>query len=235
MDTKEIEYKDGDVTCRAFVAIPEGSGPFPCVLVAHAWNGRDEFVCDKARLLAERGCVGFALDVYGDARLGGSVEENQALMTPFAEDRAMLRQRLLAAVGAAQSLPAVDAARMAAIGYCFGGLCALDLARAGADVLGVVSFHGLFTGTEHAGDRIKAKVLALHGHEDPMVPPEAVLEFEQEMTAAGADWQVHAYGNTYHAFTNPQANDVSFGTVYHPDMDRRSWKSMNDFLDELFG
>lgn len=234
MATKELEYKDGEVTCKAYVAVPEGAGPFPCVLVAHAWNGRDAFVCEKARKMAERGCVGFALDVYGDARLGGTVEENQALMAPFAEDRAMLRQRLLAALAAATALPEVDASRVAVIGYCFGGLCALDFARAGADVRGVVSFHGLFTGTDIAASGIRAKVLALHGHEDPMVPPEAVLEFQKEMTAAGADWQVHAYGNTYHAFTNPEADDVGFGVKYDADMDRRSWKSMNDFLDELF-
>jgi dienelactone hydrolase len=130
--------------------------------------------------------------------------------------------------------PEVDAKRLAAMGYCFGGLTVLDLARSGADVRGVVSFHGLFNAPEtSAGASISAKVLCLHGYDDPMVPPESVLALAAELTAAGADWQIHAYGNTLHAFTNPAANDPGFGAVYNADADRRSAQALNDFLAEV--
>lgn len=148
----------------------------------------------------------------------------------------MLQRRMEAALAAVKLMPWTDGGRIAAIGFCFGGLCALDLARSGADIKGVVSFHGLLGAPEHTqNNRIKAKVLALHGHDDPMVPVEQVIAFEQEMTRAGADWQLHVYGNTMHAFTNPMANDPGFGTVYQKDADRRSWQSMKNFLEEIFG
>jgi len=140
-----------------------------------------------------------------------------------------------AARAAAKQLSWVDASQCAAIGFCFGGLCVLDLARTGSDLQGVVSFHGLLGAPGNTdGNVVKAKVLVLHGHDDPMVSVEQVIAFEQEMTRAGADWQLHCYGNTMHAFTNPLANDPKFGTVYQPDADRRSWQAMQNFLNELF-
>lgn len=237
VQTREVEYFDGDVRMLGFLAYDDAvSVPVPAVLVAHMWGGREGFVCDKARALAELGYVGFALDLYGDAKVGLSPEENARLMQPFLEDRALLQRRMQLALEAVRGLDRVDRTRIAAIGFCFGGLCVLDLARTGADVCGVVSFHGLLKPPGNTqGNKIQAKVLVLHGHDDPMVPVEDVVALEQELTEAGADWQVHVYGHTMHAFTNPKANDPSFGTVYHPVADRRSWLAMRNFLEEIFG
>ena len=211
------------------------TGSRPGVLVAHAWRGRGEHEEAKARQLAELGYVGFALDLYGKGVRGGSVEENRRLMQPYMDDRALLQGRMALALRVAREQPEVEERRLAAIGFCFGGLCVLDLARSGAEVEGVVSFHGLFTppGNTH-GNRIRAKVLILHGWDDPMARPEALLALGNELTAMQADWQIHAYGNAMHAFTNPAANDPEFGTVYQADADRRSWESTRAFLAELF-
>jgi dienelactone hydrolase len=207
----------------------------PAVLISHAWGGRDHFVAEKARMLAALGYVGFALDVYGKGISGSSKEENAKLMQPFMEDRAKLQQRMKAALTALTQLPQVDSHKIAAIGFCFGGLCVLDLARTGVALQGVVSFHGLLGMPENTkGNKIKAKILALHGRDDPMVPPEQVHAFQEELTQAAADWQFVTYGHTVHAFTNPVANDPDFGTVYHADADRRSWQAMKNFFAEIF-
>lgn len=231
-----VTYLDGEVVLEAFFAFDDAhSERRPAVMINHTWVGRDAFVAEKAQKLAELGYVGFAVDMYGKGVLGSGPEENMRLMQPFMQDRAMLQQRMKAALLAVKLLPWVDDGKIAAIGFCFGGLCVLDLARTGADIKGVVSFHGLLGAPGNIqGNQIKAKVLALHGHDDPMVPPDQVLAFEQEMTEAGADWQLHAYGNTMHAFTNPNANDPSFGTVYQANADRRSWQAMQNFLAEAF-
>ncbi|MGD2167911.1 MAG: dienelactone hydrolase family protein [Gammaproteobacteria bacterium] len=235
MADKLIEYTHDGATLEAFMAWDESrAGPLPGVLIAHAWAGRGEFECEKARMLAGLGYCAFALDLYGKGVLGSGPEENAQLMKPFVEDRALLQSRLSAALQAFADQPEVDAQRIAAIGFCFGGLCVLDLARIGAPVNGVVSLHGLFNPPGNTtGNKIDAKVLALHGHDDPMVPVEMVNALEQELTDAGADWQIHAYGNTMHAFTNPQANDPSLGTVYNPVAARRAWVVTEDFLEEV--
>ena len=156
-------------------------------------------------------------------------------MKPFLEDRAMLQSCLVKILETLQTQTEVDESNIAAMGFCFGGLCALDLARIGADLKGVVSFHGLFGAPGNTeGNKIKAKVLALHGHEDPMVPVEAVSDLQNELNAAGADWQIYVYGDTMHAFTNPVANDPSFGTVYSEKADKRSWQALLNFLEEIF-
>ncbi len=231
-----LNYLDDDVVLEAFFAVDDAlTGRRPAVLICHAWAGRNDFVEEKAKQLATLGYVGFALDMYGKGILGTSIEENSALMQPFMQDRVKLQKRVTAALNAVRLMPWVDDTRIAAIGYCFGGLCALDLARSGANVVGVVSLHGLLNAPELPSTKpITAKVLALHGHDDPMVPVAAVQAFEEEMTNAAVDWQVHAYGNTMHAFTNPQANDPGFGTVYNTLADRRSWISTQNFLHELF-
>ncbi|MDD5274052.1 MAG: dienelactone hydrolase family protein [Methylovulum sp.] len=234
--TNTTHYLDGDVVLEAFFAFDDSiEGRRPAVLISHAWGGRDEFVAEKAKRLAQLGYLGFALDMYGNGKLGGSAEENNQLMQPVLADRAMLQQRIKAALATVKLMPWVDDSKIAAMGFCFGGLCVLDLARTGVDIKGVVSFHGLLGAPDNLKDvAIKAKVLALHGHDDPMVPVEHVIAFEKEMTVAGADWQLHAYGNTMHAFTNPVANNPEFGTVYQVDADRRSWVAMQNFLVEIF-
>ena len=235
MQKELIEYRDANTALEAFVVHDGSAVKKPAVLVSHAWAGRSDFECKKAEALAELGYVGFAMDNYGKGVLGNSMEENSALMTPFIEDRAKLRQRLLAGLETASSLDFVDTGRIAAIGFCFGGLCVLDLARSGADVKGVVSFHGLFGAPENLPNgSITAKVLALHGHDDPMVPPESVLALETELSEAGADWQIHSYGNAAHAFTNPEANMPENGMMYNANADRRSWQAMKNFLAEIF-
>lgn len=229
-------YVDGDVLLEAFFAFDDAvTEQRPAVLINHTWAGRDQFVADKAIKLAELGYVGFAVDMYGKGILGNGPAENAQLMQPFMEDRAMLQKRIQAALAAVRLLPWVDDSKIAAMGFCFGGLCVLDLARTGADLKGVVSFHGLLVPPENIPNpKINAKILALHGHDDPMVPPAHVLAFEQEMTQAGADWQLHCFGHTMHAFTNPVANDSARGTVYQADADRRSWQLMQNFFTEIF-
>tara|TARA_Y100001960_G_C14695191_1_gene838620 strand:- start:71 stop:775 length:705 start_codon:yes stop_codon:yes gene_type:complete len=233
MNTEEITYQYEDKNYIGFVAYPEKELA-PLVLIAHTWAGRDSFVEEKAKELAELGYVAMAVDMYGDGKVGSSTEENQSLMTPLVENRDHLKGVIKAALTSGKSLKGVDVNKVAAIGYCFGGLVVLDLARSGTELNGVVSFHGLLMGSEIAKDGIRSKVLVLHGERDPMVPLDMVDEFQKEMTQANADWQLHSYGNTYHAFTNPEANDASLGTQFNKDSNNRSWQSMNNFFDEIF-
>jgi dienelactone hydrolase len=231
-----VDYQHNGATHQAFMAWDDAfEGTRPGVLVAHAWAGRTEFEESRARWLASLGYVGFALDMYGKGIRGNSTEENTALMTPLLEDRGKLQGRMATALQVMQEQPLVNTAHCAAIGYCFGGLCVLDLARAGTAITGVISVHGLFNPADNvAGTPIHAKVLCLHGYDDPMAPPQSVLDLAAELSAAGADWQLHAFGGTQHAFTNPQANDPQMGTVYSASADARSTVAMESFLRELF-
>ena len=231
-----IEYEHDGALLEGFLAYDDAlAGSRPAVMIAHAWAGRGEFECDKARGLAKLGYAGFAADAYGKGVFGKDREENANRMQVFLDDRAKLQSRLSASLAAMKAQPEADASQVAAMGFCFGGLCVLDLARSGADLKGVVSFHGLLGAPDGmTGADIKAKVLVLHGHDDPMAQVDAVVALEKELTAAGADWQIHVYGNTLHAFTNPAANDPDFGTVYDAAAERRSWQAMRNFLDELF-
>jgi dienelactone hydrolase len=229
-------YLHDQVVLEGFFAYDDALvGQRPVVLIHHTWVGRDAFVAEKAKKLAALGYLAFATDLYGQGVLGDTPEACAKLMQPFIENRALLQQRLLVALTAVKLLPWADNQRIAAIGFCFGGLCALDFARTGADLRGVVSFHGLLTQPENLPNpNIKAKILVLHGHDDPMVPPEQVLALQTELSQAKADWQVHTYGLTVHAFTNPTANNPEFGTVYSVSADQRSWQAMELFLAEVF-
>jgi dienelactone hydrolase len=234
--TRTHDYYDSGVRFEAWVATPPaGAGRRqPAVLVAHTWAGRGDFECRKAEALAELGYVGVALDLYGGARRGSGPEENRAMMAPLLADRSVLRARLLAGLAAVRTLPEVDRDRVGAIGFCFGGLCALDLARSGADVRGVVSFHGLLDPPQGIElPPIRAAVLVLNGHQDPWVKPEHVVALGRELDAAGADWQLHDYGGVYHAFTNPAAQSRESGALYNARADRRSWRSLCAFLEEV--
>ncbi|HDY83616.1 MAG TPA: carboxymethylenebutenolidase [Halieaceae bacterium] len=231
-----VEYTDGDTLLEGYLAYDDTvSGSRPCIIIAHTWAGRSEFECKQADKLARLGYVGFALDMYGKGVLGNGPEENEVLMTPFMEDRPALQQRMAAALATAGQQPEVDAAKMASMGYCFGGLCSLDLARTSSSILGAVSFHGLFLPPGNTeGNKVSAKVLCLHGNDDPMVPVDSVIGLEKELTEAGADWQIHAYGNTLHAFTNTDAASPEMGMAYSATADRRSWTSLVNFLEEVF-
>jgi dienelactone hydrolase len=242
IQTHELIYKNhhshnhDNTPLHGFYAYDDSfSGKRPVVLVAHDWRGRNEFAEKNAQLLAEMGYIGFAIDMYGKGQQGKTKEEKLALMQPLMNDRTLLCERIVAAVHAIESLPQADTSNIAAIGFCFGGLCVLDLARSAADIRGVVSFHGLLGASPlHLPKLIKAKILALHGQDDPMVPPEQVQCFAEEMTTAQADWQLHIYGNTTHAFMNPQANDPEAGLVYNPQTEKRAWRLAEDFLREIF-
>lgn len=209
--------------------------PRPGILVSHTIRGRTDFEDARAVALAEMGYVGLALDLYGTHTRNSDIDAYRSLMNALKADRPALQRRLLDWVDVLKAQAEVDDAALAAMGYCFGGLCVLDLARTSNDLAGVASFHGLFdppgNTTEH---RITAKVLALHGWDDPLASPEAVAALAAELTGQGADWQIHAYGNTLHAFTNPAANDNDAGTVYNERADERSWLALQNFLDELF-
>lgn len=237
MKTDYIDYQDGDIALEGYLAWDDSAAaPRPVVLVAHDWSGRREYACSMAERVAELGYCGFAVDIYGKGVFGkdGDKAGNSALMTPFVEDRALLRQRMKAALQIARLLPQVDPEQVATMGFCFGGMAALELARSGVAIAGAVSVHGLLGVSDLPTEKIQAKVLCLHGHDDPMVEPGAVLAFEEEMTQAGADWQVHVFGGTRHAFTNPAAHDPDFGTVYDERANARSLRLIADFLNEIF-
>jgi dienelactone hydrolase len=237
LKTKNVDYQDGQIALEGYYAADDKAGQKrPAVLVAHDWSGKNEFACHKAEKLAELGYVGFAIDMFGKGKRGQTKEEKSALIQPLVSDRQALQKRILAGFETLKTLEGVDTSRLGAIGFCFGGLCAIDLARSGADVKAIVSFHGLLHAPENlATHPIKASILALHGFDDPMVTMDKVTAFGNEMTHAKANWQLDIYGHAMHAFTNPQANDHDFGTVYNKQADTRSWVAMKNFFNEIFG
>ncbi len=232
-----IEYAHEDTLLEGILAIDEVQpSRLPGVLIAHAWSGRSSFEVSKARALAARGYAAFAIDVYGKGVHGADAAENQRLMAPWLADRKRLQARLKTALATFTRHPRVDARRIVVMGYCFGGLCALDMARSGAAIRGAVSFHGLLEPpTTEPATPVAAKILVLHGYDDPFCPPSALTKFAAEMTARGADWQVHAYGHTQHSFTNPEAARPDLGTAYHEAADARAWCSLLNFLEEVLG
>ncbi len=236
MHNEFIDYFDKETRLRGYLAYnTETAIPRPGVLIAHAWAGRDTFVNEKADWLATQGYAAFALDTYGKDILGSDNEENASLMKPFMDDRNLLLQRIAAGLATLENQAAVDTKQIAVMGYCFGGLCALDLARSGIDIKGAISIHGLFTPPENVPHKtIKAKILALHGQDDPMCPPDMVQAFAKEMDAAKADWQINIYGNTKHAFTNPNANSPELGLQFNEHANSRAERAILDFLQQIF-
>lgn len=235
MHTANYIYQHDEQSLTGFLAYGEQiATPRPAVLVVHDWSGRNELACQKALMLAQLGYVGFAVDMYGEGRIGETNDEKKALMQPLLNDRHFLQARIRAAFDALCTLDYVDKQRIAVIGFCFGGLCALDLARSGADLVGAVSFHGLLNApAKPANKPIKAKLLVLHGYDDPMIKPVDVNDFCREMTDAGVDWQVIMYGHTQHGFTNPQAHDKQLGTMFNSQTAQRSFQAMRNFLAEI--
>ena len=230
-------YHHNEHELHGYIAyLEKDDQPKPAVLIAHDWSGQNEFFQQKAEIFAELGYVGFAIDMFGLGQTGKTNDEKQALIQPLVQDRLLLRTRIQAAYDAACALPEVNRNKIAILGYCFGGLCALDLARSGAELKGAISVHGLLQPpTDLPTQTITAKVLALHGYEDPMVPPEHVSAFCQEMTAEKVDWQLHAFGLTKHAFTNPHAHDSKLGLMFSAGAARRSTQLIDNFLEEIFG
>jgi len=204
------------------------------VLLAPTVRGVAEFEAGRARVLAGLGYQVLVIDVYGESLAGASLDAKREAMQALRRDRRRLGGRLAAWVAAGRALSRGQ--DVAAVGYCFGGLCVLELARNGADLAGIASLHAVLDAeTPSRSGRFPGQVLVLHGWEDPLAPPEAVVALAGELTALGADWQIHAYGNTLHAFTNPAAGDAQAGLIYNAIADRRSWASLTAFLAELFG
>jgi dienelactone hydrolase len=238
MKTQDIAYTVGGERYVGYLAVDETSaGSRPGVLVGPEGGGLVDLTRSIARRLAEAGYAAFAMDYYGAGQSLSDMSQVMARLGPWMADPTGIRAIASEALGVLAAQPAVDPTRLAAIGYCFGGTTALELARSGADLKAVVGFHsGLATARPHDAKAIRAKVLTCIGADDPIIPPEQRLAFEREMTDGGVDWRMNVYGGAGHSFTNPQAGALGRpGFAYHEATDRRSWTAMMDLFAEVFG
>lgn len=242
MKEEIIPYKSESTTCQGYVAYDsEKMGKKPAIMVAHAFRGQDDFARKKAKQLAEMGYIGFAIDIYGEGAFTEDLEKASEWMLPYFFNRNMLRERMKSAYEALLNFSPVDKEKIGAMGYCFGGLAVLELIRSGLDVKGGISFHGVL------GDSIGGKkaqeipsytregvsLLILHGYEDPLVSRDDIEKIEKEMTERKVDWQIHIYGHTVHAFTNPELHDFSHGMAYNEKAAHRAWLSARNFFNEV--
>ncbi len=237
MHTETVEYKQGDTALEGWLTYDDSiSGKRPGVLVVHQWKGLGDYEKKRAEMLAELGYVVFCADVYGKGVRPQTPQEAGAQAGKYKNDRALLRARGNAGLDVLRKQSLVDQKRIAAIGYCFGGTAVIELARSGADIAGVVSFHGGLDSPNPAdGKNIRCKVLALCGADDPFESPKDLAAFENEMRKANVDWQLVMYGGAVHAFTDWNAgNDNSKGAAYNERADRRSWEAMKQFFAEIF-
>ncbi len=234
---KAVEYRDGDVVLEGFVAFDpaRADAESPGVLVVHQWLGLTDYEKSRCRQLAELGYVAFALDIYGKGDRPANVQEAGRQAGIYKSDRELYRRRLNLGLEQLRNQKGVAQQHIAAIGYCFGGTGALELARSGADISGVVSFHGgLDSPAPEDGKNIKAKILVCHGADDPFVPENDIDAFKAELNAANVDWQMNVYSGAVHSFTQPMAgNDNSRGAAYNEQADKRSWEAMLAFFDEV--
>lgn len=235
--TKTVEYKEGNTTLEGLVAYDDAkTGKHPGVLIVHDWMGPSANSKARAEQLAALGYVAFAADIYGKGIRPSNNDEAGKLATIYKTDRTLFRKRLTAGLEELKKQKGVEVNKIAAIGYCFGGTGVLELARTGANVRGVVTFHGgLDSPTPADGKNIKAKVLALHGADDPFVPEKDIKAFEDEMRSGGVDWELVKYSKAVHGFTMPNAgNNPAAGMAYNAEADKRSWIAMQDFFKEIF-
>lgn len=236
VSSNPVDYKDGDVALQGILALPGDGGTHPGVLVVPEWWGCNDYVKRRAAELAEHGYIAFAADMYGAGKVTTDPKQAGAWAGPFYQDRALLLRRAGAALAQLTAAKGVDSARLASIGFCFGGTVSLELARAGLGLKGVVSFHGgLATKAPAKADTLMAKILVLHGGADPLVPPKDVAAFFDEMTVAKADWRMEVYGQALHAFSNPAAAEIhkTLPPVdYNADAEKRSLAAAYAFLGE---
>ncbi len=235
--TRIIDYKQGDTVLEGYLAWDDAKvGDRPGVLVVHEWTGINDNIRQRTEALAKLGYVAFAADIYGKGVRPTAPADAAKTAGIYKNDRKLLRARVRAGLEELKKQKFVDTQRLAAIGFCFGGTSVLELARDGADVSGIVSFHGgLATPTPRDARNIKGKVLALHGADDPFVKPDEVAAFQDEMRKAGVDWQLNIYGGAVHGFTNPaNGTDNSKGAAYNAKADKRSWEAMKSFFAEIF-
>jgi dienelactone hydrolase len=237
LHTETIEYKEGYTVLEGYLAYDDAiKGKRPGVMVVHEWTGLGPYVKRRANELAELGYIAFAADIYGKGVRPKDHEEAAKVSGIYFNDRKLMRARAKAGLDVLKNHELTDKSRIAAMGYCFGGAAVLELARSGADIVGVVTFHGaLATPNPEDAKNIKAKVLVFQGSEDPFVPQEAVLAFQNEMRKAGVDWQMVIFGGAVHSFTVREAgNDPSKGMAYNEKADKRSWEMMKLFYKEIF-
>ena len=236
-EERAVGYREGTTELEGWLAVPKNDVTRrAAVLIIHDWTGVQDFAKKRARKLAEMGCVVLVADIYGKGIRPSNPKDSGAEAGKYKTDRALFRKRLLAGLEELKKQLNVDPKRIAAIGYCFGGTGVLELARAGADIKGVVSFHGgLDSPTPADGKNIKTKVLVLHGADDPFVPAEGIAAMTAEFNAAKVDWQMVSYSGAVHSFTNPAAgSDNSKGAAWNAAADARSWTAMRAFFDEIF-
>jgi dienelactone hydrolase len=233
---ESVSYKHGDVVLEGYVAYNDANdGKRPGVLVVHEWTGLGDYTRSRCHQLAELGYVAFAVDMYGKGIRPQTTQEAAEQAGKYRSDRQLMRERVNAGLDELRRNPMCDTSRIAAIGYCFGGGTVLELARSGSHVEGVVSFHGnLDTPDPGDAENIRSQVLVCHGADDPHVPWDQVVDFHDEMSNAGVDYRLIAYGGAVHSFTNPKSgDDPSTGVAYDADADRRSWAHMQLFFDEV--
>jgi len=233
--TEVVEYKHNTVPLEGFIAYdPALKGPRPVILIVHEWTGLGDYVKGRAKELAQKGYVAFALDIYGKGVRPSTPEAAAKEAAKYKDNRKLMRERAQAGYDYIKTKPFVDPNKTVAMGYCFGGTVALEMARAGLPLAGTVSFHGGLA-TPHPEDakNIKSKLLILHGAIDPYVKPE-VLPFQKEMDDAKVDYQFISYSGAVHSFTNPASgNDISKGVAYNAVADRRSMTAFLTFLQEV--
>jgi dienelactone hydrolase len=239
LKTQVIDYKDGDVALQGYLAFDDAKAAAraPGVLVIHEWWGHNEYGRKRAEQLAGLGYVAFALDMYGKGVTADNPQDAMKLATPFYQDRNLMRSRAMAGLNALKDQKNVDGKRIAAIGYCFGGTTALELARGGADLAAVVSFHGgLDFPSADEAKNIKGRVLVCTGADDPMVTPDKVDAFEDQLRKANVDYAINVYGGALHGFTNPAADSHNIPAIkYNAKADKRSWEAMREWFREAFG
>ncbi len=235
VDITEIEYHHDGRRFVGTLAVPDGDGPCSAILVCHEGPGLDDHARRRARMLAELGYVAFALDYHGDGRPISDRDEMMRRIGAYRDDPLATRAVAHAGLDRLLAHPRADASRVAAIGYCFGGTMALELARSGADLKAVVGFHsGLGTNRPEDASSITGSVLVCIGADDPMIPPAQRQTFEEEMRAGNVDWRLNLYGGAVHSFTNEAADGRAMaGVAYHAPTDRRSWRAMLDLFDEV--
>lgn len=237
IQTDVVEYKHDKSALEGYISYDKSlKGPRPGVLVVHEWYGVNDYVKKRAEQLAQLGYVAFVVDMYGKGIRPTTPQECGVQAGKYRNDRPLMRARVKAALDEFKKNKMVDTKKIAAIGYCFGGTVVLELARSGADIAGVVSFHGgLDTPNPEDAKNIKCKVLVCHGGDDPFVKFSDFVAFQEEMKNAKVDYQLIVYGGAVHSFTNPDAgNDPSKGAAYNPTADRRSWEGMKQFFGEIF-
>jgi dienelactone hydrolase len=236
IQTQIVDYKDGDTMLEGVIVFDDTvKTKRPGVLIVHQWMGLSGYEKKRAEMLAQLGYVAFCADIYGKGVRPASVPEASDQAGKYKGDRALLRSRVNAGLVTFKKSELLDTKRVAAVGYCFGGTTVIELARSGAELSGIVSFHGGLDSPAPAdGKNIKTKVLACHGADDPFVPAKDLAAFQNEMKSSGVDWQLVQYGGAVHSFTDWNATGAMKGAQYNEKADKRSWEDMKQFFGELF-